>query len=140
MICPFKYQCLVHILDTSDAYNSRQRENCGTFFSCKSVKSTTKRYTTFSKLVNLLFYLKKKSGITLCQPAKLRKDQCGGVYFWLYSIAFWIGQQKLTPPELLFSVFACQFTRQKLVNFCFVVIALFFSLLLGCSYKRWLIN
>ena len=34
------------------------------------------------------------------------KKQCGGVYFLLYSIVYWILiQRKLTLPELLFSVF-----------------------------------
>ena len=40
------------------------------------------------------------------QPEESQKKQCGGVYFWLYSIAYWMPiQQKLTPPVLLFSVF-----------------------------------
>ena len=43
----------------------------------------------------------------ITQPAKLQKNQCGGVYFWLYGIAFWVPiQQKLTLPLLLFSDFA----------------------------------
>ena len=38
---------------------------------------------------------------------KLQKKQCGGVYFWLYGIAYWMPiQQKLPPPVLLFSDFA----------------------------------
>ena len=41
------------------------------------------------------------------QPEKLQKKQCGGVYFWLYSIVYRMPiQQKLTPPGLLFSDFA----------------------------------
>ena len=43
----------------------------------------------------------------LSQPAKLQKKQRGGVYFWLYGIAYWmLIQQKLPPPVLLFSNFA----------------------------------
>ena len=41
------------------------------------------------------------------QPAKLQKKKCGGVYFWLYGIAYWMPiQQKLSPPVLHFSDFA----------------------------------
>ena len=41
------------------------------------------------------------------QPAKLQEKQCGGVYFWLFGIAYWMPiQQKLPPPVLLFSDFA----------------------------------
>ena len=43
----------------------------------------------------------------LTQPAKLQKKQCGGVYFCVYGTAFSMPiQQKLPPPELLFSDFA----------------------------------
>ena len=34
---------------------------------------------------------------------RVSKKQCGGVYFCLYSIACW---KQITPPELLYSVFA----------------------------------
>ena len=38
-------------------------------------------------------------------PAKFQKKQCGGVYFWLYGIAYWIPiQQKLPPPVLLLAI------------------------------------
>ena len=35
-----------------------------------------------------------------------QKKQSGGVYFWLYSVTYWMPiQQKLPPPELLFRWF-----------------------------------
>ena len=41
------------------------------------------------------------------QPANLQKKQCGGVYFWLNGIAYWMPiQLKFTSPVLLFSDFA----------------------------------
>ena len=41
------------------------------------------------------------------QSAKLQKKQCEGVCFGLYGMAYWMPiQQNLTPPVLLFSVFA----------------------------------
>ena len=40
------------------------------------------------------------------KPAKWQKRQCGGVYFLLYGIVYFMPiQQKLTPPVLLFSDF-----------------------------------
>ena len=46
---------------------------------------------------------------------KSEKKQCGGVYFWLQNIAFWmLIEQQLTPPLLLFSVFC----RLEKMMFC----------------------
>ena len=40
------------------------------------------------------------------QVTNFKKKQCGGVYFCVYSIAFWLqNQQKFTPPDLLFRNF-----------------------------------
>ena len=42
----------------------------------------------------------------LSRPIKLQKKQCGGVYFLLYGIAFWMQfEEKLSPIEWPFNVF-----------------------------------
>ena len=64
----------------------------------------------------------KESGTSTkeSEKTKLLKKQCGGVYFWLYGIAYWmLFQQKLSPPVLLFSDLAgwdlVHFLTDKLV-------------------------
>ena len=59
------------------------------------------------KLTFLFLCFTEKICLITSQPAKLQKKQCGGVYFWLYGIAYWTPiQQKLPPPVLLFRDFA----------------------------------
>ena len=58
------------------------------------------------------------------------KKQCGGVYFCLYCIAYWMPiQQKLTPPELLLEFFS------QLLHF--FEQALEFSF---CNIRKYIIN
>ena len=70
------------------------------------IESSLKRWE-FVGVKKALFQLVQYRS-SLSQPAKLqKKQQCEGVYFWLYDIAYWMPiQQKLPPPVLLFSDFA----------------------------------
>ena len=64
-------------------------------------------YLTFRHQKNISSYYRFSFSFSSTQPAKLQKKQRGGVYFWLYGIAYWMPiQQKLPPPVLLFSDFA----------------------------------